>query len=390
MYFSPYIDAVGFHMPLYTDIRDQLITDAKSIFGQDIYMGIDSQDYQFIAVVAEKIYDAFQTAMLVYNNRGPSTAIGSGLDSVIKINGLKRDAANYSICPVTVSGVPETVIKNCVVTDKGSIKWDLPSSITISANGTIDVLATCEITGPIVANPGDITGIFTPTYGLNGVYNSESGELGSIIESDSLVRVRQSNSTAQPSSSMLEGTKGAVAQVKGVTRSKVYENDTNIIDSDGLPAHSISAIVEGGLDADIANAIFIHKGPGCYTNGTTSVDITDSAMQIVTIRFTRPTYVDIDVTINIKQLVGYTTSTTTAVKTNLQTYLNSLKVGSNASMSSLWGVALQAMPDLTVPMFSITSVIVARRGGTQTNADITINYNEVCRGNVNYIIANVV
>lgn len=389
-YFAPFIDATGFHMPTYTDIRDDNIADAKSIFGQDIYLGIDSQDYQWISSFSEKTYDAFQAAMLVYNNRGPSTALDNALDSIVKINGLKRDAANYSTCPVTVSGVPETVIKNCVVTDKGSIKWDLPPVVTIPTIGTIDVLATCEIVGPIVANPGDITGIFTPTYGLSGVYNSVSGELGSNIESNSLLRVRQSNSTAQPSASMLEGTKGAVAQVTGVTRSKVYENDTNIIDSDGLPAHSISVIVEGGLDEDIANAIFIHKGPGCFTNGTTTIDVTDSAGQITPIRFTRPTYVDSDVTINIKQLVGYTTATTTAIETNLQTYLNSLSIGSDISMSSLWGVALQAMPDLTIPMFSITSVTVARHGGTQSTSDVVINYNEVCRGNINYIIANVV
>ncbi|MBX4259726.1 baseplate J/gp47 family protein (plasmid) [Clostridium estertheticum] len=389
-YFAPFIDDTGFHMPLYTDIRDQLITDAKSIFGQDIYMGIDSQDYQFIAVVAEKIYDAFQTAMLVYNNRGPSTAIGSGLDSIIKINGLKRDAANYSICSVTVSGVPETVIKNCVVTDKGSIKWDLPSSITIPANGTLDVLATCEITGPIVANPGDITGIFTPTYGLSGVYNSKSGELGSIIESDSLVRVRQSNSTAQPSSSMLEGTRGAVAQVKGVTRSKVYENDTSIIDSNGLPGHSITAIVEGGSSLDIANAIFVHKGIGCLANGTTKVAVTDSTGQVTSIGFDIADYTDIDVVVNIKQLTGYTTATTKSIKTNLQTYLNSLEIGNDVSMSSLWGIALQAMPNLAIPMYSITSITASIHGGAQSSADVAINYDNVCRGNINYITANVV
>ncbi|MBZ9633081.1 baseplate J/gp47 family protein [Clostridium sp. FP1] len=389
-YFAPFIDTTGLHMPTYNDIRDCLIADAKNIFGQDIYLGIDSQDYQFIAVVAEKIYDAFQIATMVYNNRAPNIAIGSGLDSIVKINGIKRKAATYSTCPITVSGVPETIIKNCVVTDKGSIKWDLPPSITIPTIGTIDVLATCEITGPIVANPGDITGIFNPTYGLSGVYNSVSGELGSDIEDDSLVRVRQSNSTAQPSVTMLEGTKGAIAQVKGVTRSKVYENDTGTIDSNGLPAHSITAVVEGGNSLDIANAIFIHKGIGCLTNGTTIVDVTDSTGQVTPIGFDIPDYTDIDVTVAIKQLTGYTTATTTSIKTNIQTYLNSLEIGNDVSISSLWGVALQAMPNLAVPLYSITSITASAHGHTQGSADVVINYNNVCRGNINYITTNVV
>lgn len=389
-YFKPFIDATGFHMPIYTDVRDQLITEAKNIFGQDIYLGIDSQDYQWISTVAEKIYDGFQTAMLVYNNRGPSTALDNALDSIVKINGLKRNAAIYSTCTVTISGVPETIITNGVVTDTGNIKWDLPPSVIIPALGTIDVLATCKITGPIVANPGVITGIFNPTYGWNGVYNSANGELGAAIESNSLLRVRQSNSTAQPSVTMLEGTKGAIAQVKGVTRSEVYENDTNTIDSNGLPPHSITSVVEGGLTTDIASAIFVHKGIGCLTNGTTIVNVTDSTGQVTPIGFDIPAYIDIDVVVNIKQLSGYTTATTTSIKTNLQTYLNSLKIGSDVSISSLWGVALQAMPNLAIPMYSITSITASVHGGTQSTSDVAINYNNVCRGNVNYITANVV
>ncbi len=164
-YFAPYIDATGLHIPTYIDTRDQLISDAKQIFGQDIYLGIDSQDYQWIATVSEKIYDAFQLAQLVYNNRGPNVAIGSGLDSIIKINGIKRKTETYSKCQVTVSGTPRTIINNGIALDKGNIKWELPPSITIPSTGTIDVLATCEIPGPIVANPGDITSIFNPTYG---------------------------------------------------------------------------------------------------------------------------------------------------------------------------------------------------------------------------------
>lgn len=389
-YYAPFVDSLGFHMPTYPDIRDQLILDAQNIFGQDIYVGVDSQDYQWIAIVAEKIYDAFQTASLVYNNRGPNVAIGVGLDSIIKINGIKRKAATYSTCTVTLSGVPNTIINNGVITDKGSIKWDLPTTVTIPISGTTDILATCQIPGPIVSNPGDLINIFNPSYGWNGVYNSESGELGSNIESDSDLRIRQSNSTAEPSSTVLEGTRGAVAQIVGVTRSTLYENDSNITDANGLPAHSITEVVEGGKDNDIAQAIFIHKTPGCYTNGTTPITITDGTWEASTIRFFRPTYVDIDVTVNVKKLAGYTTSTTNDILINLQTFLNSLAIGSDLSISSLWGISLQAMPSLVNPMFSVTSITTARHGETQTFSDVVLAFNEVCRGDVNYIVVNVV
>ncbi|WP_034437992.1 baseplate J/gp47 family protein [Clostridium ihumii] len=389
-YFSPYIDKTGFHMPTYLDIREKLIEDAKSIFGQDIYLKEDSQDYQWIATVSEKIYDAFQVAQEVYNNRGPNVAIGSGLDSIVKINGIKRKPHTYSKCPVIITGLKDTEIKNGIVLDRGNIKWNLPVSFIIPEKEQIEVMATCDIPGPIVANPGDLTTIYNPTYGWNGCYNEVSAELGSYVEDDSKLRVRQSQSTAQASLTMLEGTSGAVAQIKNVKRSKTYENDTNNIDELGLPPHSITVVVEGGENKDIANAVWKHKGIGCFTNGDVTINIIDSKGQTTPIRFFRPTYVDIDVTINIKQLNGYTTQTTEDIKNNLQKYLNSMEIGSSLSLSALWGVALQAMPNLMNPMFSITSITAARHGEEQNLEDIKMNFNEVCRGNINYIIANVI
>lgn len=389
-YFRPFIDSSGFHMPTYIDVRDKLIEDAKSIFGQDIYLGEDSQDYQWISIVSEKIYDAFQIAVAVYNNRGPDVAIGSGLDSIVKINGLKRKSAFYSKCKVIISGVKSTQISNGIIFDRGNIKWNLPAIVTIPEDGQIEVLATCEIPGPIIADPGDITGIYNPTFGWNGVYNKESAELGSYVEDNAKLRKRQSQSTAQPSRTMLEGTSGAVAQVKNVRRSRVYENDTNLIDELGLPPHSITVVAEGGEDKDIADAIWIHKGIGCFTNGNKTIEIKDKKGQITPINFFRPTYVDIDVTINIKQLSGYTTETTESIKKNLQTYLNSMEIGAGLSLSALWGVALQAMPNLMDPMFSITSITAARNGEEQKLDDIELKYNEVCRGNINNITANVI
>jgi uncharacterized phage protein gp47/JayE len=389
-YTKPVIDDTGIHIPTYADIRDSIIASAKQIYGSDIYLGTDSQDYQFIATISEKMYDSFQLAVDVYNNKSPVTALTNALDSLVKINGIKRHGATYSTVPVTISGIQNTTITNGIVLDTGNIKWDLPSTVTIPESGTITVIATCEISGPIVANVGEITGIYNPVYGWNGVYNSQSATLGSEIESDSKLRKRQATSTAQPSKTVLEGTRGAVASVDGVTRSEVYENDTDITDSRGLPPHSITAVVENGLDTDIAQAIFTHKGPGCYTNGDVEIEVTDSEGEITPIRFYRVEYVDIDVVVNVKALNNYTTATTSNIKNNLETYLNSLKIGANLNISSLWGAALQAISDLKNPIFSITSLTAAKHGETQGTDEIDLIFKEITRGDVNYITVNVV
>ena len=56
-YFEPYIDVSGLHIPLYSDIRDDLIDKMKIIFGDDIYIEQDTMDYQQISIMARKIYE---------------------------------------------------------------------------------------------------------------------------------------------------------------------------------------------------------------------------------------------------------------------------------------------------------------------------------------------
>lgn len=390
MYFAPYIDKTGLHIPTYNSIKEELIKDAKNIFGQDIYLENDSQDYQWIATISEKIYDALQLAQQVYNNRSPSTATQNGLDTIVKINGIKRHSQSFSKVPITVSGVSGTVINNGIVTDKGNIKWRLPNKVIIPDKGQIDVIATCELPGPILANKGDITGIYNPTYGWNGVFNNESSQPGSYVEDDFKLRKRQANSTAQASLTLLEGTAGAIADIKDVTRSKVYENDTNNIDEKGLPPHSITAVVEGGMDKDIATQIWHHKGIGCFSNGDIVVAIEDSRGQKAPIRFFRPKYCDVIISISIKPLSGYTTDTTKKIKENIQNYINALEIGASLSISALWGVALQAMPDLTTPMFSITSITAAKQGETQQSKDIELGFRDVCRCSLENITATLI
>ncbi|MDQ7094226.1 baseplate J/gp47 family protein [Desulfosporosinus sp. PR] len=388
-YVAPYIDAAGLHLPSYQDILNDLIQQAKNIFGQGIYLGIDSQDYQFISTFAYKMNDTMQAIQLAYNSRGPGTAIGPSLDGLIKLNGIKRSVPTYSTCPVTLTGISNTVIYNGVIQDQSGYKWSLPATVIIGTNGTVDSTVTCQTVGPIVASAGEINIIATPTYGWTTVVNNAAATLGTAIETDSQLKARQAISTAQPSLTVLEGTKGAIAALPGVTRFKVYENDTSAPDSNGLPAHSITVLVEGGSDADIAKTIYNKKGPGCLANGTTVVNITDQYGQVMPIGFYRPTYVDVDVVINVKQLTGYTSAMTTAIQAAIAAFLNGMAMGAtDIPVNNFFGSALSAQ-DILNPTYSVTSITACRHGETPGTADITTAFNEAVRGNVDYITINV-
>ena len=388
-YFTPFIDSSGFHIPTYSDIKDALITNARTIFGQDIYLEVDSQDYQWIAAVSNMIYDSFLLAQATFNNRAPGTAIGTGLDAIVKVNGIRRASAIASTCEVVITGTNGTVITNGVVIDVNNIKWNLPATVTIVTGGTITVVATCQTLGAIAASIGTITGINTPTYGWTAVTNSVEAIVGQDIENDAALRARQALSSALPSRSILEGTKAAIAATTGVTRWKLYENDTNSTNGLGHPAHSITAVVEGGSDNDIANAIFLKKTPGCYTNGNVSVIITDSYGVDNTIRFYRPTPVQIDVVIDVTALAGYTSATTDQIKANITEYLNGLDIAASVNISSLWGIALAAMTNLKAPIFSITSLEACVHVGSPGTSDITMDFDEVSAGSIGNITINV-
>ena len=226
-YFAPYIDDDGLHIPTYQDIKDDLVTEAKKIFGEDIYLENDSMDYEYISAIALKMYDTLNSIVYAYNSRSPVTAIGSGLDTVVKINGLKRKSASYSTCVVTLTGTPQTVIKSGVVQDISGNNWNLPSNITIPEEGEIEVSAICTVLGSVSALVGDINKIATPQLGWISVTNKVNAVLGQPVETDAQLRARQAVSTALPSQTLLEGTIAGIVSVEGVTRQRVYENDTN-------------------------------------------------------------------------------------------------------------------------------------------------------------------
>jgi uncharacterized phage protein gp47/JayE len=383
-YFSPFIDSSGLHIPLYSDILSALTTSYKSIYGQDVYLGNDAADYQWISVIADKLNDVMLSIQEDYNNRSPFTAVGVALDGLVKNNGMTRKSATYSTCLVEITGITGTLITNGVVQDLSGYNWSLPSVTTIGTGGTVTVSATCQTIGLITALPNSITKIITPQYGWTAVNNNTAAIIGQPVETDAQLRARQNLSTRLASHTMLTGTIAGIAAVKDVTRYNVHENNTNYNDGKS-PPHSIAAVVEGGTDSDVATAIFTNRGLGCDTYGTGTYGVTVAVTDpdtgaIMDISFFRPHYIPIYVEIHVTRLAGYTNSITSQIEQAIVNYLNDLQIGQNLTISGLYGVALAVMPSLTEPMFSITLVGAGTSPGALSGNDITINFDEVTQG----------
>ena len=182
---------------------------------------------------------------------------------------------------------------------------------------------------------------------------------------------------------------GALLAVDNVTRCRVWENSTGTIDSNGISAHSICAVVEGGDSDDIGQAILLHKSCGCGTYGSQSVTVTDSDDQQYTINFDRAVQKEIDVSIALTRRTGYKNSTESVITAAVVDYINTYGIGADFQTSMLWYIAQQVNAQTQVPTYIVTSIGACLHGGTPAASDVSIPYNGVAHGSVGNVTITV-
>lgn len=374
---SAKVTAQGISAPDYQTILDTLTSYLQQIYGSDVYLDPDSKDGQAVALQALAIHDANNTAISVYNSYSPSTAFGAGLASNVKINGIARNGATNSTVDLLLIGTAGTTITNGSAKDANNVIWNLPISVSIGVDGTVTVTATCANTGAVAALAGTITSINTPTRGWTSVTNPTAATVGVAVEKDDDLRIRQSQSVALPSLTPFDAVDGALANTSGVTRHKLYENDTGSTDSNGLPEHSISAIVDGGDVTEIAQTIRGKKGQGVATYGKTSITVPDKYGNPHVIHFSRSTDVPVYVSIELKVFTGYTSQVGEQIKQAVADYINSLTIGDSVLLSRIYSPAnLGVVSGGNARYYDITELLIGKSAGGVAAANIVIAYDE--------------
>ena len=354
-YFTPYIDASGIHVPTYQDILDYYITQAKLIFGTDIYLGEDSQDYQMISIIARAAAASLQAAVDSYNARNPDNTFDDVLDGLIVINGIQRKPSTYSTVTVQLTGTPYTLIRGGVVQSVSGDKWNLPPEVVLDAAGQATVTATAQEIGEVVALSNEITKIITPTYGWTSVNNPDAADVGQPIETNAALKARRRVAVATPSVTPLESLAAGINNILGVTDFQVYENDTKETNAQGMPGNSITAVVKGGTNEDIAKTIATRKNMGVLSYGDVTVQVTNEYGAVQNINFFRPDTTPIYITVHITPRAGYTSEVATQIKQALINFIGTLQIGDNLYNSQLWEAVLSVSPDIK-PYFSIDPI----------------------------------
>ena len=96
-----------------------------------------------------------------------------------------------------------------------------------------------------------------------------------------------------------------VTAVDGVEWVKVWANDGDQVDDNGVPGHSLCVVVIGGADAAVASAIFDRTVTGIGLYGNTPIEISDAGY-CRTVGFLRPAQIGVlvEIDVNAKPLSG--------------------------------------------------------------------------------------
>lgn len=223
--------------------------------------------------------------------------------------------------------VPISVIENNTLADITPIDVDLTIAVVEGVpQGSVNMQA--EEDGATLANTGTLTEIETPVSGWDATVNQEDAVLGRGAEADPDFRIRRDAQVAEAGSCTPNAVQADVEAVEGVTAAVIFYNKNAIADLEGRPPHSVDIVVQGGDEDELAEAIFETVGGGIETIGDVIKTVIDSEGFGQTVKFSRPSEVDIWVEVTVtKDAFLFPLDGATQVRDAILAYAATLAVG---------------------------------------------------------------
>ena len=300
--------------------RQELIedhsSDLRDIYGQDINLDQNTPDGQFVNILSQAGADVRDLATFIYNSFSPQFASGNALDRVVALNGIERKGGTYTIVPITIL-VDRTVTleglddqandldgAGYTIQDNVGNQFILTKTTTLTEGLHVLLFRAKEI-GKVNTIVDTIQTQVEIVLGVVSVSNlSAPTQVGTVGETNLELRARQQRSFALPALGSLDSIEGSLLALDGVTEAVVYENDTSVINSDGIPSHSLWVIVDGGADNDIANILSKKKTVGSGWKGQQVVNLERSNSRLIEVRFDRPVAKDLHLRFDLKVANG--------------------------------------------------------------------------------------
>lgn len=262
---------------------------------------------QKIGAVASQLRQLWEAGAANYASLDAEQAEGDALDARCRLTGTERQPASASTALVTLtlaSGTYEAHSIVLTVSGSPNIRFDNDVEIVGTGVQLVGQLFTCQTEGAIVVNPNTLTQIANnPGGGVSGPTNPAAAATGVEREIDRDLRVRRVQSLARTGSGTVDAIRADLLAVTSVQQAKVIENETDATVA-SVPPHTIAAYVLGGSSADIAEALWLGKGAGVGTYGSTTVNYTDTQGAVHAVNYTVPTEVRVYVACTATVLTG--------------------------------------------------------------------------------------
>ena len=416
----------------------------QSKFGQSIDLSPSGPFGQLIGILSERIAELWNLGQTMDTALNPDAATGPDLDKVCAITGTIRLPATRSAVTLTLTGTPGSTVSAFVgsvvatkarfdtltngtlvaatawagstvtavgarVTNASNIYLCTTAGTTAASGGPtgtsstitdgtavwrylgagtafVDIAASAELTGPVVALSGTLTTIETPTAGVSNVINILDAVPGTNLETDAAVRLRRESELRGSGKAALEAIRSAVLLTSGIISAKVFENTTDVVDSNGNAPHSVEVLVQGATDLVAATAIFQSVAAGINTVGNTSAVVTDSQGFTHTVGFSRPVIKPIYVILNVTvDPLVFAATGPTLIKAAVAAFGNLSVPGKDAVSSSIGAQAF------TIPgVLDVTSTLIGLINPPTTSATVSVALRELATYDTSRIVVNVV
>jgi len=197
------------------------------------------------------------------------------------------------------------------------------------------VLSAFNAMNPAYAS-GQALDLLLPQYGIS----RNPGE------TDAEVRARLNRAMAGRGAFSLEAMEAAIREVPSVADVLVRVNETDSA-VDGIPAHTIAALVMNGAASKIAEAIFKKKPPGIGTYGSMTKQVSDGRGNTVPISFSRPTILMIQFIVKVRAYDGFDQAQVQAgIQEALMQLVNGeMHIGQPINLPQLYGLLYRAAGD---------------------------------------------
>lgn len=374
----------GLYVETYEETRADIVSRIRQDVSPTANTEEDSLLGNLISIVATKQRELGEALEAVWSSFDPDSNGGAAQDNIAAITGTLRRDATYS----RLEGVEYTVDPGTY--PAGTLVAHVDGDPTIRFVNAEDVVnggvstavvtadAVSETPGPVRVFAGQLTVIAGAVSGWVAVSNPSDAIVGRDVESDAELRVRREQELSAQGSTSAEAVRAAILRehTDTVESALVLENVTETTDANGVPPHSIEAIVYApGIDEDaLAETIFRAKAAGIRAYGTEIKTVTDSQGIAHSIGFSYQEDVDLYVRVNLEIIDGTWVGDSEFILRFVDLCNAYYGLGRDVKHSRLVAFCHQ------VPgVFGVVKLEVSDDGASWVEADWPITYREIAR-----------